>query len=57
MYVCEFFRIYVHYRSRWFLTRPDAKRPDELFLAPDGRWAKKYYGNTRAAQFLRSLLQ
>jgi phosphatidylserine/phosphatidylglycerophosphate/cardiolipin synthase-like enzyme len=55
MYLGEFFRIYEHYRSRWFLNRA-RKAPEELTLAKDGSWAQKYYGKTDSARFLRLLL-
>ena len=56
LYVGELFRIYEHYRSRWFLSRSTAK-PSELALKTDGSWINKYYAaNSESARFLQLLL-
>jgi phosphatidylserine/phosphatidylglycerophosphate/cardiolipin synthase-like enzyme len=56
LYVGELFRIYEHYRSRWFLSRSTAT-PSELALKTDGSWINKYYAaNNESARFLQLLL-
>ena len=60
MYFGEFFRLYEHYRSRWFFAKPrDVGRvpPQELYLAEDESWARKYYGDGSRARFLGALLK
>lgn len=56
MYLCEFHRIYEHYRARWFLSRAGKKAPKELYLREDGSWADKYYNGSESERFLRVLL-
>lgn len=57
MYVGELFRIYEHYRSRWFLSRGSEPKPSGLYLDATDKWVAKYYDNTKeAAKFLQLLL-
>jgi hypothetical protein len=56
MYAAELFRIYEHYRARWFLGRQGGQKPDELFLKPDGSWANKYFNGSGSQRYLEVLL-
>jgi len=53
MYFCEFFRIYEHYRARWFITRASGAQVPPL--AEDESWTRKYYGTGARAKFLDAL--
>lgn len=56
MYLCEFHRIYEHYRARWFLSRAGKKAPKDLYLRDNGSWSDKYYNGSESERFLRVLL-
>jgi phosphatidylserine/phosphatidylglycerophosphate/cardiolipin synthase-like enzyme len=57
MYLGEFHRIYEHHRARWFINREGKRKPSEVSLKEDGRWAKKYYDGSESERFFRVLLQ
>ena len=56
MYLGEFHRIYEHYRARWFINSQGKQKPQALYLAEDGSWAKKYYNGSESERFVRVLL-
>lgn len=57
MYVGELFRIYEHYRARWFIERNKTNKPSELYLKSDNSWIAKYYQPAKeSARFLKLLL-
>lgn len=56
MYLCEFHRIYEHYRARWFLSRAGKKAPKDLYLRDNDSWSDKYYNGSESERFLRVLL-
>lgn len=45
VYLAEFMRLYEHFRARAIAIEvgKDPARKLDLTLAPDGRWARKYY--------------
>ncbi|MBL7941609.1 MAG: hypothetical protein JNM00_02525, partial [Flavobacteriales bacterium] len=49
LYLSEFFRIYEHYRSRWYLMR--SQPSDDIFLREDNSWSDKYYNRSTSKQF------
>ena len=56
MYAAELFRIYEHYRARWFLGRQGGQKPEELNLKADGTWANKYFDGSASQRYLKVLL-
>ena len=56
MYAAELFRIYEHYRARWFLGRQGGQKPTELYLKENGTWANKYFDGSGSERYLRVLL-
>jgi phosphatidylserine/phosphatidylglycerophosphate/cardiolipin synthase-like enzyme len=56
MYAAELFRIYEHYRARWFLGRQGGQKPSELYLKETGAWANKYFDGSGSARYLDLLL-
>jgi len=57
MYVGELFRIYEHYRARWFIEKNKTDKPSELYLKSNSKWIDKYYQPAmESAKFLKLLL-
>jgi hypothetical protein len=56
MYAAELFRIYEHYRARWFIGRQGGQAPDALYLKEDGSWADKYFNGSSSQRYLKVLL-
>jgi len=55
LYLSEFFRIYEHYRSRWFLERYGNQQA-QLYLKKDNSWLNKYFkAGTESYKFFQKM--